>query len=357
MAPVGRPSQRLARLAQHLLVQRAAPTPSASSADDDTLALRPVHGLTTADFVQGSAGNTQTEEGIVLSEEERAIGALVAAMEAGIEDFDTVRSHPTPPIPAGPQPCGHGGQAPLYSAGVDEQRLGLALARWREAGHALPRIWTKAGTLVRQEADTALPVPPDAARDAVGRTLVSDYTAQGARLSFAESVARLGLDPSANNGPTLAGLRIHDCPTDQVDIALSSEGMLAGLRELRSEGKIGHVSLGMNANLVAADILRLVRGALAGTFDTLLLAGGYNLLCQVPLPVVLREPGRRFPRLRVIWRWQDGAPVMVEAARRGAVIHNAGSLASGLLAGGFTCTLRTLPSPLRVRRRIDSQAC
>ena len=210
---------------------------------------------------------------------------------------------------------------------------------------------------MRQEADTALPVPPDAARDAVGRTLVSDYTAQGARLSFAESVARLGLDPSANNGPTLAGLRIHDCPTDQVDIALSSEGMLAGLRELRSEGKIGHVSLGMNANLVAADILRLVRGALAGTFDTLLLAGGYNLLCQVPLPVVLREPGRRFPRLRVIWRWQDGAPVMVEAARRGAVIHNAGSLASGLLAGGFTCTLRTLLSPLRVRRRIDSQAC
>ena len=101
MAPVGRPSQRLARLAQHVLAQRAAPTPSAASADDDTLALRPVHGLTTADFVQGSAGNTQTEEGIVLSEEERAIGALVAAMEAGIEDFDTVGLTPLPlPTPA-----------------------------------------------------------------------------------------------------------------------------------------------------------------------------------------------------------------------------------------------------------------
>eukprot|EP01045_Picozoa_sp_COSAG04_P007406 COSAG04_NODE_387_length_15288_cov_17.787609_3_plen_285_part_00 len=106
MAPVGHPSQRLARLAQHVLAQRAAPTPSAASADDDTLALRPVHGLTTADFVQGSAGNTQTEEGIVLSEEERAVGALVAAMEAGIEDFDTVRPLVSPPPrPPAPPPA------------------------------------------------------------------------------------------------------------------------------------------------------------------------------------------------------------------------------------------------------------
>eukprot|EP01043_Picozoa_sp_COSAG02_P028946 COSAG02_NODE_1781_length_10947_cov_54.689159_3_plen_85_part_00 len=37
----------------------------------------------------GSAGNWQTEDGIVMNEEERAVATLLAAMRSGIADFDT----------------------------------------------------------------------------------------------------------------------------------------------------------------------------------------------------------------------------------------------------------------------------
>lgn len=206
-------------------------------------------------------------------------------------------------------------------AGVDEQRLGIALARWRAQGNVPPRVWTKAGGLVRQADNVAVGVPPSATRSPEGRTIVRDYTAAGARLSFAESIARLGLGEREGIAkPLLAGLRIHDpndygrrdTSVDDVTTSLSANGMLDGLRELRAAGSIDHVSLGMNANRMADDILRLIRGSPAGTFDSCLLAGGWNLLCQ------------------------DGGPVMEEAAKRGIVIHNAGSLASGLLAGGVT---------------------
>lgn len=192
----------------------------------------------------------------------------------------------------------------MYSAGVDEQRLGLALERWRKGGGEMPRLWTKAGRLIRSAADTSLSVPLSASRSPDGRVVVRDYTAAGAHASFAESIERLQLG-EAGGTPPLAGLRIHDPNTDDVATALADSGMLSGLRELRAAGSIGHVSLGMNANQVAPDIMRLLRGA-EGTFDSCLLAGGWNLLCQ------------------------DGGPVMQEAAKQGIVIHNAGSLASGL---------------------------
>ena len=45
---------------------------------------------------------------------------------------------------------------------------------------------------------------------------------------------------------------------------------------------------------------------------------------------------------------QDGRPAMEEAARRGIVVHNAGSLASGLLAGGYTYAYNVRPRSIRV---------
>ena len=97
-------------------------------------------------------------------------------------------------------------------AGVDEQRLGVALAQWRAQGNVLPRVWTKAGALVRQEGNIAMGVPPSAGRSPAGRAIVRDYTAEGAKISFADSFARLGLSKDGSK-PPLAGLRIHD-PND-----------------------------------------------------------------------------------------------------------------------------------------------
>lgn len=62
-------------------------------------------------------------------------------------------------------------------------------------------------------------------------------------------------------------------------------GMLAGLRALREAGRIDEVSLGMNM-VVAPQILRLLREAPEGTFDNIMLAHGWNLLCHDGLEVV-----------------------------------------------------------------------
>ena len=192
----------------------------------------------------------------------------------------------------------------------------------------MPRVWTKTG-LVRSAADASLAVPLSAPRTPDGRAVVRDYTAVEAHASFTDSIERIQLG-KAGGTPPLAGLRIHDPndnggEADDVATALAADGMLAGLRELRAAGLIGHVSLGMNANRMAPDILRLLRGA-EGTFDSCLLAGGWNLLNQ------------------------NGGPVMEEATKQGIVIHNAGSLASGLLAGGYTYAY-AVAEPEMVERR------
>eukprot|EP01045_Picozoa_sp_COSAG04_P012862 COSAG04_NODE_884_length_9654_cov_39.264155_3_plen_94_part_00 len=56
--------------------------------------------------------------------------------------------------------------------------------------------------------------------------------------------------------------------------------MVAGLRALREAGRVEQVSLGMNM-VVAPQILRLLREAPEGTWDNIMLAHGWNLLCQV----------------------------------------------------------------------------
>eukprot|EP01044_Picomonas_judraskeda_P018753 COSAG03_NODE_3795_length_1825_cov_1.909618_1_plen_160_part_00 len=68
-------------------------------------------------------------------------------------------------------------------------------------------------------------------------------------------------------------------------VCVYGAGILAGLRALREAGRIDEVSLGMNM-VVAPQILRLLREAPEGTFDNIMLAHGWNLLCQDGLEVV-----------------------------------------------------------------------
>lgn len=224
-------------------------------------------------------------------------------MTAGITEFDT---------------------APWYGAGASEERLGLAVAKW------LPkvRVITKTGRLVRQS-DGETPCPASFQELGVeqlqSRCWKNDYTSIGARTSLQESLARLHL-------PSVYGLRIHDPndnsshdpSVDEVGIALGTDGMCAELRQMRENGEIEHVSLGMNCNReahqgVPDEIIRLIRGAKHGTFDSALLAGGWNLLCQA------------------------GLPVFLECERHGIPVHVAGVFASGLLVGGSTYAYKTAP--------------
>ncbi|CAK0896056.1 unnamed protein product, partial [Prorocentrum cordatum] len=135
------------------------------------------------------------------------------------------------------------------------------------------------------------------------RVVRNDFTSRGAAQSMSESLARMGLS-------SVHGLRIHDPndnsnydgSVDEVAIALAPGGMLEGLRQLRAEGRIQHVGLGMNCNRLSHqgkpdEVLRLLRGAEEGTFDSALLAGGWNLLSLVKgrpaLPAGVPAPRHR----------------------------------------------------------------
>ncbi|CAK0907381.1 unnamed protein product, partial [Prorocentrum cordatum] len=213
--------------------------------------------------------------------------AVAAAAAAGVREFDT---------------------APWYGAGAGEERLGRAVAGLPASSGA--RIFTKTGRLVRMP-DGVTPCTVGAQGPAFGdRVFVNDYTAEGAAASHADSLARLGAD-------RVHGLRVHDPndnstwdgSTDEVAAALAPGGMLEGLRRLRAEGKIEHVSLGMNCHNLNGrarpeEVLRLLRGAPRGTFDSALLAGGWNLLTQdraVARASPCTSPGSSLPARSSAW--------------------------------------------------------
>lgn len=220
----------------------------------------------------------------------QADATVAAALDCGFMHFDT---------------------APSYNNGVSESRLGHGLAVAGAQDDVC--IWTKCGKLVRG--------PAGGGGDG-SDGMLADYTAAGCRASFDESCDRLGVGK-------LAGLRVHD-PDDiegGVDAALEPEtGLLAEMVRLRDAGKIGRVGLGMNANLRPDLILRLLREAPVGTFDTALLAGGWNLLGQ------------------------DSLPILVECEKLGVAVHNAGVFATGFLVGGANYLYNTPPPEIVARR-------
>eukprot|EP00966_Prymnesium_polylepis_P128786 2978552-Prymnesium_polylepis.1 len=230
--------------------------------------------------------------------QEAADEAVRAALDAGIVEFDT---------------------APWYGAGASEERLGRAVQAMPNA-----RIITKVGRRFQEPSGA----PSLAGFDVAGRpplserVCVNDYSRAGTDLSLSESLDRMGV-------PAVLGLRIHDPNdnsnnnaamrsaghelADEVAQAIDPEGGMCGrLAELRAAGTIAHVGLGMNCNReahqgVPDEVLRLVRGCPAGTFDSALLAGGWNLLSQA------------------------GLPCYAECEARGIAVHVAGVFASGLL--------------------------
>jgi D-threo-aldose 1-dehydrogenase len=182
--------------------------------------------------------------------DEAAQATLQAAWDAGIRFYDT---------------------APLYGFGLAERRLGAFLATKPRDEYVLA---TKVGRLLRADAL----MDPDLVRD--GEVLfrsglplqpVFDFSYDGVMRSFAESLARLGLD-------RVDILHIHD-PDDYYDQALA--GAFKALDKLRGEGVIKAVGAGMNQ---AEMLTRFAREA---AFDCFLLAGRYTLLDQSALAELL----------------------------------------------------------------------
>ncbi|GAA1550564.1 aldo/keto reductase [Kribbella sancticallisti] len=156
-------------------------------------------------------------------DEARAAATLEAAIEAGIDYFDT---------------------APLYGAGAAERRLGAVLAGLPRSSY---RVSTKAGRRVVDE--TARRVEYDFSRDGIAR-------------SVEDSLTRLGLD-------RVDIVHLHDPDQHERQAMDEAYPVLDGLR---AQGVIGAIGIGMNSAAMPARFVRETG------IDVVLIAGRYTLL-------------------------------------------------------------------------------
>ena len=201
--------------------------------------------------------------------EQQAAATVDTAWELGVRLFDT---------------------APVYGYGRSESRTGAALASRPRDAYVL---CTKVGRLIEPGGPDTQPIWADPPAG-VGPRL--DYSYAGVLRSVEESLARLGLD-------RIDVLHVHD-PDEDFGAAVGEA--YRALADLRAEGVVGAVSLGVDHAPVAARFLR--EAAVPGP-DCVLLAGRYNLLDQSGLDELL--------------------PLCVE---RGVAVMAAGVYQSGLLA-------------------------
>lgn len=263
--------------------------------------------LTVSDLIFGASPLAGIYEATTY---ETARETVKAALDVGFTRFDT---------------------APHYGLGLSERRLGQALADLN-ADMTRIKVYTKVGRVMKpldavteEEKQSGKVewgnVPgdagcifPEAPTDVLP---VLDYTADGFERSHADSLSRLGID-------RIEGLRIHDAETtERFEDAMRGGGVRA-LAALRDSGAISEVSLGMND---ASYIMRMLNENEPGTFDSVMMAGSWNLLDQ------------------------DGLDVLLECQTRGVAVHNAGIFASGLLVGGSH--YKYGPAPPEILDRVD----
>ena len=174
--------------------------------------------------------------------DQQAGGAIEAAWRCGLRYFDT---------------------APLYGRGLGEIRLGNAL---RERPREDFILSTKVGWL-------AQPLVPAGNRFGLPGAICADYTYEGTIRSVEDSLNRTGLG-------RLDIVIVHDIdPYNHgerhgVMFREAMEGALPALNDLRRDGLIGAVGIGVNNVDVCLDSLE------HADFDCFILAGRYTLLDQ-----------------------------------------------------------------------------
>jgi D-threo-aldose 1-dehydrogenase len=176
-----------------------------------------------------------------------AVGAVTAALRAGVRFFDT---------------------APHYGLGLSERRLGRALAAWPRAELV---VSTKVGRVLVPDPDGA------SRRDGEGFAVpathrrVWDFSRAGVRRSLEASLERLGLD-------RVDVVLLHDPDHHRREAV---EEAYPALDELRAQGAVGAIGAGMNQWQMLADLVRHT------DLDVVLLAGRYTLLDQSALDGLL----------------------------------------------------------------------
>ena len=233
-----------------------------------------------------------------------------AAWQAGIRAFDT---------------------APHYGVGLAEQRLGEFLAGKPRGEYV---VSTKVGRLLVPSADPVDGV--DGFYDTPRLTRVWDFSRDGALRSLEESLARLGLD-------RIDVALIHD-PDDHAAQAL--DGAYPALHQLRSEGVVGAIGIGMNQPELPTWFIARAE------LDCVLIAGRYSLLDISAAAELLPECERRGvgvlaggvfnsgiladPQPGARYDYRPAAPGLVERAQRIRAVCASHGLPIGAAAIAFT---------------------
>ncbi|MBW2282188.1 MAG: aldo/keto reductase, partial [Deltaproteobacteria bacterium] len=228
-----------------------------------------------------------------------ARAAVDAAWRVGVRYFDT---------------------APLYGFGLSERRLGDAL-RPRDGAVVSTKVGRRLHPSPGREDGgfvDALPFEPR-----------WDYSYDGARRSLDDSLQRLGLDHVDVALVHDIGALTHGPEQHAERFKQALDGAYRALDELRAQGVLGAIGLGVNESEVCAELLAHADP------DCFLLAGRYTLLEQTPLDSLLPLCAERGVSLVV------GGP------------YNSGLLAASPAAGGTYDYQRAPPEILARAQAID----
>ena len=232
--------------------------------------------------------------------EARAI--VDAAWDLGIRYFDT---------------------APYYGYTLSERRLGAAL---RERSRGSYVVSTKVGRLMRPDAQVRpgengwaepLPFSPH-----------YDYTYDGIKRSHEESLQRLDMERIDILYVHDIGSATHGARHPHYWEQLTQGGGFRALTQLRDEGSVGAIGLGVNEWEIIADAID------ACDIDCALLAGRYTLLEQAA-----REP------------------LLDRCAQRGIGIVIGGPFNSGILAGNRKFNYEDAPAAIIARVEAIEAVC
>src|SRR5579885_367068 len=205
-------------------------------------------------FGAAPIGNLYAEVG-----EEDAQAALQAAWQGGIRYFDT---------------------APFYGHGLSERRLGRGFAQWPRDSFA---VSTKVGRIIEvyvEASDGADGFAVDGSR------AVFDYSRDGVRRSFEASLRRLDVDYLDILFLHDVGGLTHGDRHAQV-LRQALDEALPAMAELREQGVLGAIGLGVNEVEVCMEVLPRF------DLDCIMLAGRYTLFEQASALLLLDEAQRR----------------------------------------------------------------
>jgi D-threo-aldose 1-dehydrogenase len=172
--------------------------------------------------------------------------------------------------------------APYYGHGLSEARVGQYL-RWRPRNDYV--ISSKVGRVLKPALRKDIDFKPWV--DGLPFKCRFDYSYDGTMRSFEDSLQRMGLEHIDILFIHDADVFTHGPEMQKVYFKQAMDGCYRALVELREQGLVKAIGVGVNNWEVMLDFMK------AGDFDTLLIAGRYTLLEQDALDELLPLCERR----------------------------------------------------------------